>query len=361
MKRKELHSMLSAKKDAITLAVWLRSTYLPELAAKFNTPDVRRRLGLYEGERIPDNERNLTDVRNRVSLIVEYELARLSNDILREHGIEDLFWSYVVANRFPDLEVRNGKGQRKLRIEVKNLQSVAEEKSANFDTLRKDLNPHTDFIVVFVWEWAYDDGVSWDRAPRILESHVFHAYSLAELRDSYWLNRPPNTLGGGFQGFDLRFAVNCDSGEYSEEEGNYGKLLRIWQGDFAHRPPETAELLDTENAYLRFRRQVILTGFSSLSEFHLPRLSRLSGPNKPLQSGSHEIVGYHLGQFATVLKSGGDRSELLQALRCSGVAYVIEMTDQYICSGYDLSSLKPKKLFSNIKPKILARALFNLA
>lgn len=42
-----------------------------------------------------------------------------------------------------------------MRIEVKCLQSMAEEKSANFDTLIKDINPQTDFVVVFLWEWDY--------------------------------------------------------------------------------------------------------------------------------------------------------------------------------------------------------------
>jgi hypothetical protein len=121
-----------------------------------NSTDVRQRIGLYAGERIPQNERNLTDVRNRVSLIIEYEMARIATRILERAEIGDLFWSYVVANRFPDLEVRHNSGRRGLRVEVKCLQTLAEEKAANFDTLRKDIHPQTDFLVVFLWEWRGD-------------------------------------------------------------------------------------------------------------------------------------------------------------------------------------------------------------
>ena len=152
----EMREMLSCDKDnTLDLSIWLRNRYLPYLITKFNCSKVRKCLGLYQGERIPENERNLTDVRNRVSLLIEHDLAALSNEILEEYDIDDMFWCYVVANRFPDLEIRKNNGERCMRIEVKCLQSMAEEKSANFDTLIKDINPQTDFVVVFLWEWDY--------------------------------------------------------------------------------------------------------------------------------------------------------------------------------------------------------------
>ena len=133
-------------------------------------------MALYGGDRVPENERNLTDVRNRMSLLIEYKLAWIGNDVMEAHGITDLFWANVVANRFPDLELRNNQGRRGVRVEVKCLQAIAEEKSANFDTMKKDLNPNTDYIVVFIWEWFTDQApVGWDRAPRVLCAFVFHA------------------------------------------------------------------------------------------------------------------------------------------------------------------------------------------
>lgn len=342
---------------------WLRKQYLPELMQQFNVIDVRKRLGLYAGDRIPDNERNLTDVRNRVSLVVEYELARLSNRILADSGVDDLFWAYVVANRFPDLEVRKNDGSRKLRIEVKNLQSVAEEKSANFDTLKKDINPSTDFVVVFLWEWLWDPTeIQWERAPKLLDVFVFHATSLATLRDTYWLNQPPDNLGNGYQGFDIRYGVNCANGIYAEEEGNYGKLLRIWQADFPHRPPMTPILADTEQEYLRLRKEAVLVGFRNLCYLHLPRLSgRAVGGIQPIVIGGAR-VGERLGDFGFFLKGSGISNAVVRRIMIeNNIHYSVAMTEKYVCTGYFRTEGGVEEVFNKRKPKNLTRDLFRLA
>lgn len=270
----ELREYLTGEQQPLVTLSWLRDAFLPAITEDLNSTDVRRRLGIYAGEKIPENERNLTDVRNRVSLIIEYEMARIATRFLEHASVNDVFWSYVVANRFPDLEVRNNSGRRGLRIEVKCLQTVAEEKSANFDTLRKDIHPRTDFLVVFLWEWRHDPSeITWDRAPQIVKAYVFHAASLAYLRDLSWLNKPPPNLGDGLQGFDLRYAVNCTNGVYNEEEGNYGKLLRIWQEGFQYRP-ETSELMEqTISDYLVFKTEAITSGLDTLANTFLPGLS----------------------------------------------------------------------------------------
>jgi hypothetical protein len=360
MNKAELETMLGATNSPQQTASWLRGTYLPELINRFNSDETRKRLGLYQGERIPDNERNLTDVRNRVSLIVEYELARLSNDILNEAHVSSLFWSYVVANRFPDLEVRKNNGDRLLRIEVKNLQSIAEEKSANFDTLRKDINPHTDFVVVFLWEWAYGDSSSyqWDRAPRLLGCYVFHAASLAELRDTYWLNQPHNNLGSGYQGFDLRYAVNCNSNTYSEEEGNYGKLLRIWKADFPYRPTMTPILQDTEDEYLRFKAGVVMAGFWSLCKLHLPKLAGHTAISV-LQSNGKD-VGAMCGQFAFFAKSLVGKAVVTELIKANHLTFGVTMTEKYVSTGYALQGQRLTQVFAQKKPKLLSRQLFGL-
>ncbi|MBK7333894.1 MAG: hypothetical protein IPI87_16815 [Betaproteobacteria bacterium] len=352
----KLDAMLTAKGSPVQIAKWLRSDYLPALIQRFNTNDVRKRLGLYAGERIPENERNLTDVRNRISLIIEYELARLSNQMLDEHGLVDLFWGYVVANRFPDLEVRHRNGNRFLRIEVKCLQSIAEEKSANFDTLIKDINPGTDFVVVFLWEWAQDGHTfRWDRSPALLEAFVFQAYSLAALRDQYWLNKPPANLGGGYQGFDLRYAVNCNNGAYNEEEGNYGKLLRIWQEDFPFRPPATPELKDTETEYLRFRSEVVAAGARSLGHMHLPKLSAAKAVTS-IVDASGVAVGAYAGQFGFFARIHCKNADIVALMQKYKLKFAVAMTEKYSCTGYELvkGTLEPR--FSQ-----LAEASFSAA
>jgi hypothetical protein len=342
---------------------WLRAEYLPALMERFNVSGVRKRLGLYAGDRIPDNERNLTDVRNRVSLVVEYELARLSNQILSDAGVDDLFWAYVVANRFPDLEIRKNDGSRKLRIEVKNLQSVAEEKSANFDTLKKDINPNTDFVVVFLWEWFWDPtDITWERAPKLLDVFVFHATSLATLRDTYWLNQPPDNLGNGYQGFDIRYGVNCVEGTYAEEEGNYGKLLRIWSPDFPHRPSMTPILTDTEQEYLRLRKRAVSVGFKNLCYFHLPRLSgQAVGGLQPIVIGESR-VGEQLGDFGFFLKASGTSNAVVRRIMLeNSVHYAVAMTEKYVCTGYRRNNGTVEEVFNKRKPKNLTRSLFGLA
>ena len=203
--------LLAGGESPLATLAFLTDEFIPAIVAKLNESDTRRRMALYGGDRVPENERNLTDVRNRMSLLIEYKLAWIGNDVMEAHGITDLFWANVVANRFPDLELRNNQGLRGVRVEVKCLQTIAEEKSANFDTLKKDLNPNTDYIVVFIWEWFADQStVGWDRAPRVLRAFVFHASSLAELRDYNWLGTPPNTSVTVFKA--LTFATLCTVG-----------------------------------------------------------------------------------------------------------------------------------------------------
>ena len=112
MDRDNLYQMLEAAMPSQELTQRLRNEYFPEIVDRFNSEDSRRRFGLYQNERIPVNERNLTDVRTRMGVLIEFELARISNELLCSFGINDVFWSYVVANRFPDLEVRRNTGER---------------------------------------------------------------------------------------------------------------------------------------------------------------------------------------------------------------------------------------------------------
>lgn len=152
MNSDELIQHLCCQQAPIDSLEYLGSQILPKVIERLNEQGTRRHFAIYGGDQIPQNERNLTDVRNRMSLLIEYEIAVIGNELLRENGIDDVFWTYVIANRFPDIEIRNNLGHRGTRLEIKCLESIAEEKSANFDTLKKDLNPNTDYVAVFIWE-----------------------------------------------------------------------------------------------------------------------------------------------------------------------------------------------------------------
>lgn len=263
----DLHEAISASLSVEKTLDWFELTYLPELLNRINSEKSRRRLSIYGGEQIPTNERNLTDTRNRVGLILEYELARISNEILAENGIDDLFWSYTVANRFPDLEVHNLDGETKMKIEAKALQSCAEEKSANFSTLLKNINPQSDYLVVFLWEWDTDrpGKTNWDRAVKVQKIYVFHAYSIAKLRDCYWLNTPPSNCNL-YQGFDLRDPVNCNGSSFNREEGNVGKILRLWKEGFVYSGKSNGLIERTIDSYIKFQNEVIKAGFKTVAK-----------------------------------------------------------------------------------------------
>ena len=106
----------------------------------------------------------------------------------------------------------------------------------------------------------------------------------------------PRSLGNGYQGFDIRFAVNCSQGKFNEEEGNFGKLLRLWQHDFDHRPPSDDQLLKTESDYLVFKDTVVERGFRTLA---FQMLSELSGGEEVSEVIEEtEWVGFRAGSIA---------------------------------------------------------------
>ena len=349
MNKEELIEILHVTETPDKIAKWLRKQYFPEVMNRYNLETSRKRFGLYRNERIPSNERNLTDVRTRMGVLIEFELARLSNEILLELGIEDVFWSYVVANRFPDLEIRENNGNRLLRLEIKCLQCIAEEKSANFDTLIKDINPNTDFVIVCLWDW--DDGgndtCQWDLAPKLFKMYVFHAYSLAQLRDTYWLNKPPADLGTGYQGFDVRYAVTCTDSVFSKEQGNYGKLTRIWKKDFAYRPVETPALLDTEAEYIKFQREIIRAGFEILAK---KQLSELRNGEISYIVYEGQNIGYAVEDVGYVMKAMR-KSKVQEIALQNRLSILVSMTEKYRSTIYKMQPDSIDELAKNEKPK----------
>lgn len=350
-----MRRFLACEADPLATLDWMQNEFLPEVIATFNTTNRRRRLGIYAGEKVPENETNLTDVRNRVSLIVEYELASITSELLENYKVPNLFCSYVVANRFPDLEIRQFTGARGLRFEVKCLQTIAEEKAANFDTLRKDLHPQTDFVVVFLWEWQYDPTeVTWDRAVYLQRAFGFHAASLATMRDCYWLNSPPDDLGDGFQGFDLRYAVTCRDGRYKEEEDNYGKLLRMWQEGFAHAPAMLPLLSRTIADYLNFKAGAVTAGFDSLAHLLLPGLSGQLTVEPVTLDG--ERIGWTAGDVcfltASAIRARKRRREVLAVLTAT---HVYTMTSKYAWREYELAGGELTEVRNGKKPKRISQ------
>lgn len=210
----------------------LRNLVIPRCIELMNNDLLPKQFALHPDDPIPTNQRNLTDVRTRMGVLLEYEFAKVVNTAIGPDINEKVCLTYVISNKFPDLAFRTPSGKLGVRLEVKAIETIAEEKSANFDALIKDIRKGTDFVVVILWEWEYLEPVSDVRYPKIDAIFALDAYQLAKMRDCYWLNNPPGDVGGARQGFDLCFGINCRADSFNQEEGNYGKLMRIFNADF---------------------------------------------------------------------------------------------------------------------------------
>jgi hypothetical protein len=346
------------RKPVLQTLDWLADDLLRVVRERLNAPLVRARLGLFNGEVIPSNERNLIDTRTRVSLIYEYLLADTISELLLETGGGE-FCAYVVANRFPDLEIRDRHGNRGVRLEVKCLQSTAEEKAANFSTLIKDIDRDHDFLIVFLWEWSYDAAdVRWDRAPLLLDSFAFSAQALARLRDWNWLNRPSARQGRAYQGFDIRGAVTSNSDVYKEEEGNYGKLLRLWDSGFALRPPMNPLMVRTEADFVRFRQIALHSGFESLSRTILQSVVDEAELRPVTFEGA--AIGFRRGRHWFILSSSIATDRLVALMRREGAQDVIVFTDKYTWRHCALNGGRLRNVTDWDKPKRLQTYLDSL-
>ena len=217
--------------DPEAVLEFLDKKLLPQAVDILNKDALPWAVALFPDDLLPTNQRNLTDVRTRIGILLEYEFAKAVAASLPTQSREKrIDLTYVIANQFPDLAFRTIDGKVGIRFEMKAIQTIAEEKSANFSTLIKDIRKDTDFVVILLWEWMKHQCLD-RKFPYIHRFFVMDAYQLAQMRDCNWLNNPPARLLSARQGFDLTFAVNAQDDSYNKEEGNYGKLMRIFSSE----------------------------------------------------------------------------------------------------------------------------------
>ena len=243
---------------------YLTDQLLPRAVKMLNEEMLPRAVPFFPGDSLPTNQRNLTDVRTRLGVLLEYEFAKAVTASLpaavQERGID---LTYVVANQFPDLAFRAEDGRIGVRFEVKAIEATAEEKSANFSTLIKDIRKDTDFVVIMLWEWT-QHRTEPKHYPHVDSFFVMNAYQLAQMRDCNWLNNPPDQLNLTRQGFDLSFAVNATGNSLNREEGNLGKLMRIFDPKHEDKLPNSVAQSKTLDTYYRFSKCAVQLGLNNI-------------------------------------------------------------------------------------------------
>jgi hypothetical protein len=251
--------------DRVRTLGFLNDDLLPRAVRRMNRDALPARLAVFDSDPLPSNQRNLTDVRTRVGNLLEWELGIAISAELAPFTAERLRLAYVVSNRFPDFEFRTSEGLRGVRIEVKAVDLVAEEKAANFDTLIKDIRTGQDYVVVMVWRFHRPERAAF-RHPFVENVIALDAEHLAKMRDTYWLNTPPKSAEDARQGFDLRYPVNCSGNAFNKEEGNAGKLMRLFDPAFASLLPSEVRGCATLGHYSRLRELVLQGGFRVIAQ-----------------------------------------------------------------------------------------------
>ena len=229
---------------------------LPKVQLKINTGRFHRMSSKLNTELLPTNQRNLTDARTRIGTLLEYQFAYELNNLLKdEYNLEEYDVGFVLANQYPDLVIRNEFHEVVLRIEMKSIQGISEEKSANFDALIRNIEEKSDILCIILWEWnSVIEKEATIEYPEISKIYFFNAYEIAKIRDYSWLKNTKGQTGNKIVDVSGVY-VHVEEDVFKKEEGNLGKLLRIG--------------IDDENniegvKYEKFKNEVQLFGIQQI-------------------------------------------------------------------------------------------------
>ncbi|AXH00730.1 hypothetical protein DVJ83_16425 (plasmid) [Deinococcus wulumuqiensis] len=283
------------------LLVHLNEELLPSLITSLNNSSPQH-FGKLDHEPLPKNERNLTDARTRIGVLLEYALAFALDDVLK-HG--DYRAGFLVANQFPDITTRHvGTFAQGVRLEVKAIQAVAEEKAANFGTLVRDILPEQDILCVLLWDWhTVALGTTQVDYPHIYRAFALDARVIAKIRDILWLSQT-----GDYQSpklIDIAGALvpinyDADTTTYKLEEKNLGKLTRLIDMTLLAATTHT-QLVELRNASsVAVYQDLIRTAYN----FGIERVMRSIATSIKLKTGvsiDFSLLGsFNLNGFAAV-------------------------------------------------------------
>lgn len=229
----------------------LNDHILPKVKNVLNNQYVSKNIARLpkDQEPIPSHPRNVTEVRTRVGLLIEFSLGNILQDKLPE----SCFISYGSTQAHLDLVIRDSSYEPKLRIEVKSMEDIAEEKAPSFDKLLQNLHDQKDILMIAIWGWKRVEGSKRARYPHIYRIKAFKAYEMAKARDLFWVHSPRGNRLNAIGLFGP--LIKGENEELKEEEGNMGKLTRIVkEKDLEKHGSELLPCLDKEELerYLHF-------------------------------------------------------------------------------------------------------------
>jgi hypothetical protein len=310
-------------------------------------------------ERLPTHQRNLTDVRTRIGVLLEYSFALALQDALRKGGTADYRASFVVANQYPDLVIRDAVSQPAVRIEMKTLELVSEEKSANFDALIRDVHPQKDILCVLMWEWDEEDlSGTTVKFPEVKRGFAFEAYPIARVRDLGWLSQ---RRAGQVKGIDVTGPVVGDAQSLREEEHNMGKLMRILGDGEADALPDDLAMHRAVESYREFKNYTISAGLAHNAVRLLKELGIVSQADTAFSHSTSLVQSVALGtredgeKGVVVAAAGRITDGRLKAygesLREAGTdpALVLVFNEKFNWSVYDFDGSSLKRLDSGKK------------
>jgi len=241
-----------------TFAHFLNQSLMKACVESVNTSFAKPFISKLPTERLPTRQQNLTDSRTRIGVLLEYSFGLALQREIEANGSTGYRISYVVANRYPDLYIRDASSVPLIRLEMKTLELVSEEKSANFDALVRDVHPERDVLCVLLWEWQTADLAGTPIGfPEVKCGFAFEAYPIAVARDLGWLSQ---RRAGWTKAIDVAGPVVGNETELRKEEVNMGKLMRIMGGGEVQALPKELATHPAVEAYRLFKTIAVTDG-----------------------------------------------------------------------------------------------------
>jgi hypothetical protein len=246
----------------------LNTQIFPDLVEYFNSGEASDRLTRLtkDIEPVPDHSRNVTEIRTRVGLLLEFNLGI----VIEEYLPEDHVVSYGASQAHTDLVLRGADRKPTIRLEVKAIEDIAEEKAASYEDMVHSIDPRKDILAIFVWGWRpdYTNGTE-TRIPQLYDLRAFEMKEISMARDLFWMQNPNS---GNKNMIDISMPViQRTPGELKEEEGNMGKLTRIVDsGDLEDNPELKSQLnFDELRRYINYMSFCKGVGISRAAEYYM--------------------------------------------------------------------------------------------